>query len=186
MSPKSLVFLSVVLLAGVLGATAAYRIIVPASSTESAPRESLVVDAADQGAANKQTRRQGFAPCRKPARLEGGQCVTEEVRTVTVPGTSAVTAARPPASAPAPAPAPTTAPSGTDDDGDDDGHHHGGDDDGHHHGGDGEDGHHHGGDDDDDDSHHGGDDDDHDDDSGHHGGDDDDRDDDDDRHGEDD
>jgi len=156
LNPKSLIFLSVVLMAGVLGAIAAYRIAVPASSSEPAPRESLIVDSAED-AMTRDGRRAGFAPCRKPARLEGGKCVTDVLRTVTLPGQS-VAAAPPPAAAPAPAP------SSSDDHG--------------HHGGDGEDGHHHGGDDDDD---HDGDDDHHgDDDSGHHGGDDDDHDDDDD------
>jgi hypothetical protein len=180
MSPKTFVVLAVVLVAGVLGGTAAYRVGVLAGSPEPAPRESLVVDSdsTDQVAEKQKARdgRPAFAPCRKPARLEAGKCVTDVVRTVTVPGSSAVAAAPAPA---APAPAPVV-PSG----GSEQGHHSGhddGDDHGHH-SGEGEDGHHHGGDDDDDDHSghgHGGDDDD-DDNSGHgHGGDDDDRSDDD-------
>jgi hypothetical protein len=180
LSPKSLIFFAVVLLAGVLGGTAAYQV-VQASSPQPAPRESLIVDStADNGAdkaAGKVKARQGgqskFAPCRRPARLEDGTCVTDVVRTVTVPGGSPVAAAPPQAPAPAPTPA---APSG----GGPQSHHHGGHDDSGH-----DDSGHHGGDDDDDDDdsgqHHGGDDDDHDDDddhSGHgHGGDDDDDDD---------
>jgi hypothetical protein len=183
-NPKSLVVLSIILVAGVLGAVAAYRAFVPASA-DSAERETLVVgsdNTAKQQA--KDGRRAGFAPCRKPARLEGRKCVTEEVRTVTVPGTSAVASAPRPAPAPAAPPAPAVF--GGDDHGhhhggDDDGHHHGGDDDGHHHSGEGEDGHHHGGDDDRDDDDHDDhddrDDDDHDDD--HDDDDHDDRDDDD-------
>jgi hypothetical protein len=173
MSPKTLVFLAVVLVAGVLGGTAAYRIGVLAGRPEPAPRESLIVDSTDQVAEKPKARngRPAFAPCRKPAKLEGGKCVTDVVRNVTVPGSSVVAAAPAPAPAPA-APAPATPPGGSEqshhhshDDGDDHGHH----------SGEGEDGHHHGGDDDnhDDDDH---DDDDHDDDdhSGHgHGGDDD-------------
>ncbi len=172
--PRSLAFLSVVLLAGVLGGTAAYRVIVPASSAESAPRESLVVDAADKVAGKERAgdaRRSGFAPCQKPARLEGGRCVTDVVRTVTVPGASAAAAAPPPA--PAPAGSSGVVPDQHHGGDDDSGHHHGGDDDDDDHG-------HHGGDDGDHSGHHGGDDD-----SGHHGDDDDD-DDDDDHHGEDD
>ncbi len=190
--PKSLIFLSVVLVAGVLGGMAAYQV-VQASSPEPTPRESLIVDSADDGtgqAAEKKARNgrpAGFAPCRKPARLEGRKCVTEVVRTVTLPGQSAVAVAPPPAPASAPAPAPSSSSSQSGQS-----HHHGGDDDHGHHGGEGEDGHH-GDDDDDDHSGHGhggddgdddGDDDRDDDHSGHgHGGDDDE---DDDHHGEDD
>ena len=128
MSPKSLIFLSVVLVAGVLGGTAAYQV-VQASSPEPAPRESLVVDSADVGAEKQKARdgrRPGFAPCRKPARLEGRKCVTDVVRTVTVPGQSAV-----------PAPGASSSQAGQS-------HHHGGDDDSGHHGGDDDDDDHHG------------------------------------------
>ena len=162
-SPKSLIFFAVVLVAGVLGGTAAYQA-VQASSPAPGPRESLVVDSsddvADQGATKKlrDDGRSGFAPCREPARLEGDTCVTDVVRTVTLPGASA---------AAPPAPPTSSSQSGHS-------HHHSGDDDHGHHGGDGEDGHHHGGDDDDDDH------------SGHGHGGDDDHDGDDDHHGEDD
>ena len=86
LNPKSLVFLSVVLMAGVLGADRRLpdrraRPVAPSP----APRESLVVDSAE-GESAREGRRAGFAPCRKPARLEGGKCVTDVVRTVTVPG----------------------------------------------------------------------------------------------------
>ena len=151
LSPKSLVLLSVVLAAGSLGGTAAYRVGALADSPEPPPRQSLDLDATKDGQ-DRNGRRAGFAPCREPARLEDGQCVTEVVRTVTVPtATSGAVGARP---------AHTAAGSsdhhgGSDDSGhhggDDHDSHHGGDDEGDHHGGDGEDGHHGGDDDRDDD-----------------------------------
>ncbi len=139
LNPKTLVLLSVVLLGGVLGGTAAYRATVAASGAEATPRQTLVVDSADTGAdlgarpaKVRDAQRPKFAPCRKPARLEAGKCVTEEVRTVTVPAQSSGTAARPPASAPASSGG-SSSHHGDDDRDDDHGHH--GDDDGDDHGG---------------------------------------------------
>ncbi len=161
LNSKSLLLLAVVLLAGVLGGTVVYRSVTPASGAEPSPRKTLVVDSADAGAAQQATRdkrRPEFAPCREPARLEGGSCVTDEVRTVTVPAQGPGSAAAP--SAPAAPAAPSSSGSST--------QHHSGDDDHAHHGGDDDHGHHGGhdddGDDDDDHGGHGGDD------HGGHGG----------------
>ena len=176
LSPKSLIFLAVV-----LDGRGARRGRPPtgsqcqAEAPEPPPRKSLISARRRSRRRTAHGRRAGFAPCRKPARL-GAQCVTEEVRTVTVPERSITVAAGPrPAAAARPTPArgpvaplattttttttvaTTTVTRPRPPRGDSDrGHHHGGDDD----------------DDDDDDDHHGGDDD-----EGDHGGDDDDDDD---------
>jgi hypothetical protein len=85
MNPKSLLLFLVVLMAGVLGAAAAYQVVLPSPSADGAARESLVIDQAEQPA--PQAAR--FAKCRKPAVREGRKCVTDVVRTVVVPGSSA-------------------------------------------------------------------------------------------------
>lgn len=172
MNLKSVVVLLTVVAAGLFGGAAAYQVASSVrGSAEADARESVVVQEGGQGQG-----RARFAPCRKPAKLEAGRCVTDVVRTVTVPGSSGGGTAPARASGGA-----APAFSGGDDDshhGDDDDHgHHGGDDDGHHHSGEGEAGHHGDDSDDRDDDRDDDDDDDH---SGHGGDDDDDRDDDDD------
>ena len=90
MNPKSIVMFLVVLMAGLLGAAAAYQVALPATSAESAPRESLVISDTQPGDQATPRAAQGkrFAKCRKPAVLDNGTCVTEVVRTVAVPGSS--------------------------------------------------------------------------------------------------
>ena len=129
MNIKSGFVLLIALTAGVLGGTAAYQVATPTSSSaEEVARESIVVGKGDRA------RDQGpkFAPCKRPATLQGGRCVTDVTRTVVVPGTPAP--ARSGSSGPGPAPVPF--------------HASGDDNEGRHHGGEGESGHH--GDDDDD------------------------------------
>lgn len=63
--------------AGTTGAVTVYQLASPE------PTPAPVVATADQGAANDTPR---FAPCRKPARLEDGRCVTDLTRTVVLPG----------------------------------------------------------------------------------------------------
>ena len=101
---KSGLVLLIALLAGVLGGTAAYQVAKPASSSaEAAPRESLAVQQGDRGP-GKGPR---FAPCKRPATLQGDRCVTDVTRTVVVPGTSVPAQTTGSAGgAPAPAPVP--------------------------------------------------------------------------------
>ena len=176
MNIKSGFVLLIVLIAGVLGGTAAYQVATPASSSaEPAARDSLVVNKT-----NARSQGRGFLPCKRPATLQGGRCVTEVTRTVVVPGAPvapATSASNGRGPAPAPVPVDTS----------------GDDHEVRHHGGEGESGHHGDDDADDDDGddtdftdasddhshgHHGGDDD-------SHGGDDDSHGDDDDSHGDD-
>lgn len=157
---SGLVFL-IVLAAGLIGGTVAYQVATPTSSSAEPTANGTIVVPENQ----RRDKPPGFAPCKRPATLLGGKCVTDVTRTVVLPG-AAAPAQSSGGRAPAPAPGPF--------------HASGGDDEGRHHGGEGEEGHH--GDDD-------GDDDDHDDTDTdtaftdvtgtgtHHGGDDDDDDD---------
>ena len=132
MNIKSGFVLLIVLVAGVLGGTAAYQVATPTSSSaEPAIRESIVVGNGDRA----RDKRPGFAPCKRPATLEGGRCVTDVTRTVVVPGTASARSSG--SSGPGPAPVPF--------------HASGDDSEGRHHGGEGESGHHGDEDDDDDD-----------------------------------
>jgi hypothetical protein len=154
MNIKSGLVLLIAIVAGVLGGTAAYQVAAPTSSSaEPAARDSIVIKKGDRARENGR----GLAPCKRPATLEGGRCVTDVVKTVVVPAPAAQSSGSSGRASAAPVPVPFDA-SGDDHEG-------------RHHGGEGEAGHH--GDDDGDDDH-GDDTDDADDDShGHHGGDDD-------------
>ena len=131
MNIKSGFVLLIALAAGVVGGTAAYQVATPTSSSaESSVRDPIVVKKGDRG----RDKARGFAPCKRPATLEGGRCVTDVTRTVVVPGAAPpVQSSGSTGRAPAPAPVPFHASSD--------------DNEGRHHGGEGEDGHH--GDDDD-------------------------------------
>ena len=127
-------------------------------ATSGAADSTAAADATPAVGNGRRTAVSKFAPCRRPARLEDGVCVIDEVRTVVV---AAGTAARVPATAQparrAPAPAAPAVPAAPgsdheDDDWDDDDHdddHH--DDDDHDDDDDRDD--HHGDHDDDDDDH---------------------------------
>ena len=69
----------------VIGVGAAVTIFDAATSTGAEPAavRSPVVLQEDRSGPNRGSRR--FAPCEKPAELEGGVCVTHKVRTVVVP-----------------------------------------------------------------------------------------------------
>ncbi|HET9423089.1 MAG TPA: hypothetical protein VFO49_18265 [Nocardioides sp.] len=69
----------------VIGVGAAVTIFDAATSTGSEPAavRSPVVLQEDRSGPNRGSRR--FAPCEKPAKLEKGVCVTDQVRTVVVP-----------------------------------------------------------------------------------------------------
>ena len=104
MNLKSMLVAGTATVAGVAGGVAVYQITAPAEFTPSqaAPAAAATPKAR---AANGETR---FAPCRPPAVLEGGKCVTTQVQTVTLPAPAAPAApAAPEAAAPA---APAAAP----------------------------------------------------------------------------
>ena len=69
----------------IIGVGAAVTIFDAATSTGAEPEavRSPVVLQEDRSGPNRGSRR--FAPCEKPAKLEKGVCVTEEIRTVVVP-----------------------------------------------------------------------------------------------------
>jgi uncharacterized membrane protein YgcG len=101
MNLKSMLVAGTATVAGVAGGVAVYQITAPAEFTPSqaAPAAAATPKAR---AANGETR---FAPCRPPAVLEGGKCVTTTVQTVTLPAPAAPAAPAAPEAAAAPAPA---------------------------------------------------------------------------------
>jgi uncharacterized membrane protein YgcG len=98
MNLKSMLVAGTATVAGVAGGVAVYQITAPAEFTPSqaAPAAAATPKAR---AANGETR---FAPCRPPAVLEGGKCVTTQVQTVTLPAPAAAAAPAAPAAAAAP------------------------------------------------------------------------------------
>jgi translation initiation factor IF-2 len=101
MNLKSMLVAGTATVAGVAGGVAVYQITAPAEFTPSqaAPATAATPKAR---AANGETR---FAPCRPPAVLEGGKCVTTTVQTVTLPAPAAPAAPAAPEAAAAPPPA---------------------------------------------------------------------------------
>ena len=86
MNIKSGFVLLIALAAGVVGGTAAYQVATPTSSSaEPVAREPIVVKKGDRG----RDKAPGFAPCKRPAILQSGRCVTDVTRTVVVPGAAA-------------------------------------------------------------------------------------------------
>jgi len=63
--------------AGTAGAVTAYQLASPE------PASAPAIETVEQGTGADRPR---FAPCQKPARLEGGRCVANLTRTVVVPG----------------------------------------------------------------------------------------------------
>ena len=78
---SGLVFL-VVLAAGLIGGTVAYQVATPTSSSaEPTANGTLVLPKTERPGKPR-----GFAPCKRPATLLGGKCVTDVTRTVVLPG----------------------------------------------------------------------------------------------------
>ena len=100
MNIKSILIVLAAVVAGTLGGSVAYQVAVPAGNAQPATNESIVLKS-PEAAARQQRRKARFAPCKAPAQLEGRRCVTDVVRTVSVPG-SAAAASAPRQSAPAP------------------------------------------------------------------------------------
>src|SRR6186713_345843 len=96
MNLKNMLVAGTATVAGVAGGVAVYQL--------TAPPEFKPSQAAPAAAATPKARAPKgevrFAPCRPPAVLEGGKCVTTQVQTVTIPAPAA----------PAPAPAAPAAP----------------------------------------------------------------------------
>jgi hypothetical protein len=122
MNIKSVIIVLAAVLAGTLGGALTYQVAVPAGGAEPDTTESVVLKS-PKDKARPERRDVRFAPCKRPAKLEGKRCVTDVVRTVVVgsqtqPATQSVPAA--------PAPVPVSS-SGSDFN--DDSRHGGGDDD---------------------------------------------------------
>lgn len=81
MSLTSTLAATAALAVGSVGAVTAYQIVAPEPVAETSQQTAA--------AASQQQGERGFAPCRPPAELEAGKCVTEVTRTVVVPADDA-------------------------------------------------------------------------------------------------
>ena len=89
MNLKSILVAGAATVAGVAGGVAVYQITAPAELSRRPPPPAAAATPKAR-AAKGETR---FAPCRPPAVLEGGKCVTTAVQTVTLPAPAAAAGA---------------------------------------------------------------------------------------------